>query len=45
MQNILAAFNNKQVQTFKEETEKFSEAAIKVSINEKLRRAQKKGGR
>lgn len=45
MQNILAAFNNKQPQTFKEETEKFSEVAIKFSINEKLRKAQKKGGR
>jgi hypothetical protein len=45
MKNILDAFMNKQPQTFKEETEKFSETAIKISINEKLRKAARKGGR
>ena len=42
MQAILNAFNNRQNQTFKEETEKQSETAVKHSVNEKLRKAAKK---
>jgi hypothetical protein len=39
---ILNAFNNKQTQNFKEETEKQSDVAIKQSVNDKLRKAAKR---
>lgn len=45
MQAILNAFHNKQTQTFKEETEQFSERAVKNSINQKLIKAAKSARR
>lgn len=45
MKAILDAFNNRQTQTFKEETEKLSESAVKASINQKLIKAAKQRGR
>jgi hypothetical protein len=45
MQVIVSAFNNKQTQTFKEETEKLSEINVKKSVAEKLVKAARKRGR
>ena len=41
MQAIQDAFNNKQSKSYKDETEDYSTAAIKASINDKLRKAAK----
>jgi len=41
MQAIVSAFKNEQTQTFKEETEKLSDQAVKSSVNTKLIKAQK----
>jgi hypothetical protein len=40
-----AAFGNSQVSTFEKETELFVQEAIKVSVNDKLRKEAKKKNR
>jgi hypothetical protein len=45
MQAILNAFNNKQTQTFQEETEKLSDAIVKQSVSEKIRREAKRAAK
>jgi len=42
MDAILAAFHNKQERSFKDETEKYSEKAVKESMNDKIRKESRK---